>query len=197
MATSDDNRERQSKVSSEGAEFERHVKEYLNRVFSSKGVPLYVMSEAEVLADSRLKKKFSIPVHEKKEVWGDVDLLVIDSKTRSPLAVISCKLSLHGRFSETLFYALVFKKMDPKTKVVFATPDKGRQANDNWQSEWGTASSPTRDRDFAEYFLDGVYIDNEYLKNKWGASGRTSLSGKIKDISDLANDLMQWSKEVR
>ena len=198
MSISKDNSERQSTVTREGTEFEQHVKAYVNGVFKSATVPLLILDKNEVFGDEKLRALFSIPISDTKKVWGDLDLLAIDVNSGFPIAVISCKLSLHGRFSETLFYALVFKKLAPKTKVVFATPDKGRQSKEKvWASEWGSADVPTRDRDFGEYFVDGVYIDNIYLKKKWGMDGKTKLSGKIKDISELPNDIIKWSKEVR
>ena len=71
---------------------------------------------------------------------------------------------LHRRFSETLFYAGVWKDIIPNFVVVFATPDKGRQAgNGKWDSEWGTEEKPTKDRQLGEKYLDGIYIKNDKI----------------------------------
>ena len=73
--------------------------------------------------------------------------------------------------------------MNEKLKVVFATPDKGRQAKSGvWSSEWGLEEKPTKDRLLAEHYLDGVYINNE----------KTKLGGKIRPISRLHLDLAEW-----
>ncbi len=67
-------------------------------------------------------EKLAIPVGEGEtstKIKGDVDLVVINkNEENEPLAVISCKTSLHGRFTETLFYAVVWKQLKPNLKVV-------------------------------------------------------------------------------
>jgi len=76
---------------------------------------------------------------------------------------------------------------------VFATPDKGRQSQPGiWKSEWGTVQIPTKDRAFAETFLHGVYIDNEYRIKEWGLIGATVLGGKIKPYTQLSSDIVSW-----
>ncbi len=39
----------------------------------------------------------------RKGVWGDIDLIAYNKKSMKVIAVISCKVSLHGRFTESLF----------------------------------------------------------------------------------------------
>ncbi len=55
-----------------------------------------------------------------KSVWGDLDLVAV--KGEIPKTVISCKTSLHGRFTETLFWSLLFRMLT-RIKVVLATSD--------------------------------------------------------------------------
>ncbi|MDI6603201.1 MAG: BsaWI family type II restriction enzyme [Patescibacteria group bacterium] len=195
MVEYDANRVRQSRVSREGSEFELHVKNYLNTVLSEHNPELCVLGEFEVFNDSKLRPLFLIPVEYYAPQWGDVDLVAINVVTHSPIALISCKLSLHGRFSETLFYSVVYKQQIPGLKVAFATPDKGRQSNSTWESEWGTLNRPTKDRALAEHFLDGVYIDNIYCQTKWGFGGQSALGRKIKALSDLSLDLIHWNNQ--
>ena len=155
--------------------------DFVNDYFSKNSIPLMV------ICGKGLKKKcpklwdnLAIPV-KKGKVEGDVDLVVVNTNDiNTPLAVISCKTSLHGRFSETLFYALVWKQMIHKFVVVFTTPDKGRQAgNGLWASEWGTEEQPTKDRQLGEKYLDGVYIRHK----------KTSYGGKVKKLDELPIDL--------
>lgn len=178
--------DRQSYVSKSGREWEIYVMNFLNENFDKYKVPLKVIDGKSLGKNSRLWQALAIPVGEGKtstKIEGDVDLIVINTKNPSlPLAVISCKTSLHGRFSETLFYAVVWKEIIPKIVVVFATPDKGRQANEEWSSEWGTFDKPTKDRLLAERYLDGVYVKNK----------ETALGGKIKELKELPNDLKKW-----
>ena len=152
-----------------------------------------ILNGNEVFRDPHLKEHFTIPVRGFNKNWGDVDLVAKDLDTNHPIALISCKLSLHGRFSETLFYSKIYREKIPDLKVVFATPDKGRQSQPGiWKSEWGTVQNPTKDRAFAETFLHGVYIDNEYRIREWGLIGATVLGGKIKQSAQLNSDIVSW-----
>jgi hypothetical protein len=188
---------RQSTVTREGAKFELHVNNSLNDFFTSQNYNVRVLNGNEVFKDPDLKEHFNIPVRGFNKNWGDVDLVVKDLDTNHPIALISCKLSLHGRFSETLFYSKIYREKIPDLKVVFATPDKGRQSKPGiWQTEWGTAGSPTKDRAFAETFLDGVFIDNEYLKREWNFDGTTVLGGKIRPFCQLSLDIIRWKNEI-
>src|SRR3989338_9474355 len=122
--------ERQSYVQKSGEEWENKVMDFVNQQLKKLGSDLNVIKGRTVKKGSQLWNKLSIPVGKEEssqKIWGDIDLIVID-KQENPVAVISCKTSLHGRFSETLFYAVVWKQMIPKILVVFATPDKGRQS---------------------------------------------------------------------
>jgi len=187
------NQERQATVSREGAKFELYVKNTLNDAFTAQNQNIRILNGNEVFKDSDLKDHFTIAVRGFKKNWGDVDLVAKDLDTNHPIALISCKLSLHGRFSETLFYSKIYREKIPDLNVVFATPDKGRQSKPGiGQSEWGTAQTPTKDRAFAETFLHGVYIDNDYLRREWGFIGTTVLGGKIKPFSQLGRDIVSW-----
>lgn len=114
---------------------------------------------------------------------GDIDLIAY--KNNKVITVISCKVSLHGRFTESLFYWLLFKTLKRPFKFVFATNDKGR-GQGNWKSEWGTDEKPTKDRELAEKYTDGVYVKNP----------NTKLGGILKPIEQLAEDIIKWDKEL-
>lgn len=124
------------------------------------------------------------------------DIYLVAYINSFPIAIISCKLSLHGRFTETLFYSLLFRTIS-KIKVVLATPDAGRGQKGKWTSEWGTYDNPTKDRLLAESYLDGVYVENvpEFIKDM-KPNERTSLGGIVKPLSDLPNDLISWAEEI-
>ncbi len=187
------NQERQATVSREGTKFELYVKNTLNDAFIAQNKNIRILNGNEVFKDPDLKDHFTIPVRGFNKNWGDVDLVAKDLDTKHPIALISCKLSLHGRFSETLFYSKIYREKIPDLRVVFATPDKGRQSKPGiWQTEWGTAEKPTKDRAFAETFLNGVYIDNEYRIREWELNGATILGGKIKPFTQLAGDIIKW-----
>ena len=178
------NQERQATVSREGSKFELYVKNTLNDAFIAQNQHISILNGNEVFRDPYLKEHFTIPVRGFNKNWGDVDLVAKDLDTNHPIALISCKLSLHGK---------IYREKIPDLKVVFATPDKGRQSQPGiWKSEWGTVQNPTKDRAFAETFLHGVYIDNEYRIREWGLIGATVLGGKIKPFAQLSSDIVSW-----
>ncbi len=93
---------------------------------------------------------------------------------------------MHGRFTESLFYWLLFRKyLNKPFKLVFATNDNGR-GQGKWVSEWGTNEKPTKDRELAEAYTDGVYVKNN----------KTHLGGILKSIEQLADDILKWEKEL-
>lgn len=181
--------ERQSYVQKSGEEWENKVMDFVNKRLKNLGAHLLVIKGTSIPKNSSLWEKLAVPVGKpgsEQKIWGDVDLVAID-REKNPIAVISCKTSLHGRFSETLFYTLVFKKLVPGLRVVFATPDKGRQQKGGaWQSEWGSEDKPTKDRLLGSHYLDGVYILNE----------NTKLGGMIKSLEELPKDLTKWIKKL-
>jgi hypothetical protein len=92
-------------------------------------------------------------------IWGDIDLVAVTTEEKIPICVISCKTSLHGRFTETLFWSLLYRMMT-KIKVVLATSDAGSGKEGELRSEWGKPEKPNKNRLLAEAFLDGVYVEN-------------------------------------
>lgn len=176
--------QRQSYVQKSGEEWENFVMGTVNTELGLRHSKLKVIKGKFIKKNSSLWEKLAIPVGElrnQRKIWGDIDLVVVNKKL-DLLAVISCKTSLHGRFSETLFYTVVLKQQIPGLRVVFATPDKGRQQRKQWQSEWGTEEFPTKDRLLGAHYLDGIYIYNE----------KTKLGGIIRSLNDLAKDLVSW-----
>lgn len=179
--------ERQSYVTKSGQKWEITVMNFINRRLKELSSGLLVIRGKDIRKNSVLWRKISIPVGKpdpRDNVWGDIDLVVID-KAEHPIGIISCKTSLHGRFPETLFYAVVLKDLISNLKVLFATPDKGRQPKSGiWQSEWGSEGKPTKDRLLGSYYLDGIYVLNE----------NTKLGGKVKSLEALPQDLIKWYK---
>jgi len=176
-------RERQVRVVKAGGRWEDYVKLFLNEKLQATGIEVIAgKGEEEVKKRSlRLWKMLSMPIKTstiQETVWGDIDLVAV--KGDIPIAVISCKISLHGRFTETLFWSLLFKTLT-RIKVVLATPDGGR-GRGSWASEWGTPENPTKDRLLAESYLDGVYVENveDFCKNK--KPKEATASGGILDI---------------
>lgn len=192
-------KERQSRVVKAGGKWEEYVRLYLNEKLKGTGIEvIYGKSEESIRNRSqRLWRYLSMPLKSssfQESVWGDIDLVAVNDDL--PIAVISCKLSLHGRFTETLFWSLLFRMLT-KIKVVLATPDTGRGQNNKWASEWGTPESPSKDRLLAQSYLDGVYIENvqEFCKGMKSSEG-TILGGIVRPLSELSEDIKKWSEEI-
>jgi hypothetical protein len=192
-------KQRQSRVVKSGGRWEEYVRLYLNEKLEGTGIGvIYGKSGESVKNRSQTLWKFlSMPLkssHLQETVWGDIDLVAV--KGDLPIAVISCKLSLHGRFTETLFWSLLYRMLT-KIKVVLATPDAGRGQNNKWSSEWGTPELPTKDRLLAQSYLDGVYVENvpEFCKDiKPGEA--TVLGEIIRPLTELPEDIQRWAEEI-
>jgi len=188
-------KERQSRVARAGGDWENYVQLYLSDKLQ--GTNIKMVKGSDIPKNSILWKKISIPTKVstvEETVWGDIDLVAL--KNSFPIAVISCKLSLHGRFTETLFYSLLFRMLT-RTKFVLATPDAGRGQSGKWASEWGNPEEPTKDRILAESYLDAVYVENveEFCKFKKPDEG-TATGGIVRSLSELPSDLIKWSEEI-
>ncbi len=193
-------RERQTRVVKAGQNWEEYVRLFLNEKLQGTSIEVIVgKREEEIKERSRtLWKMLSIPLKVstiRESVWGDIDLVAV--KSEIPIAIISCKVSLHGRFTETLFWSLLFRLLT-RIKVVLATPDGGRASKKPvWNSEWGSPRSPSKDRLLAESYLDGVYVENveafcKYIKPDEG----TVIGGVVKPLDELPNDIIRWTEEV-
>lgn len=178
-----------------GEAWERYVFEYLTGAL--KDTPIKITYGDDISRSSKLWQRLSVPLKSSLQdaTWGDVDLVAhIDD---FPVAIISCKLSLHGRFTETLFYSLLFRTIS-HTKVVLATPDAGRGQNEQWVSEWGTPEEPSKDRLLAENYLDGVYVKNLPTFCPHIKKGQaTAIGGIVRPLEDLPEDLKRWSVDIQ
>jgi hypothetical protein len=189
------NAERQSRVARTGRKWEDYVQYSISTKLKETGIT--ILRGDAVPENSFLWKKLSIPTKVstiRESVWGDIDLVAM--KGDVVIAVISCKLSLHGRFTETLFYSLLFRMLS-RTKFVLATPDAGRgQKSKVWKSEWGKPEEPTKDRTLAESYIDGVYVENvdEFCPGK-KPDESTCLGGIIRSLSELPQDIIRWGEE--
>ncbi len=186
--------ERQSRVQRMGREWEDYVESFLNNRLIGTG--LTVMKGDKIERNTPLWRKLSIPTKAstaQESLWGDIDIVIV--KNDIVVAVVSCKLSLHGRFTETLFYGVLFR-MWSRTKFVLVTPDTGRGQGTVWKSEWGTPEKPTKDRMLAESYLAAVYVDNlDTFCPKKKSDECTSFGGIVRHIEELPDDLKRWADE--
>lgn len=188
-------RERQGRVMKAGEAWEDYVYKFLSNEL--KETSIKITYGDTIPRSSKLWQRLSVPLKssDQDSAWGDIDLVAhIDD---FPIAIVSCKLSLHGRFTETLFYSLLFRSIS-HIKVVLATPDAGRGQKDQWSSEWGTQENPSKDRLLAENYLNGVYVKNlpEFCNHmKEGQS--TSFGGIVRRLEELPKDIDRWSIDIQ
>lgn len=133
-------------------------------------------------------------------IMGDTDIVVFSHKYQVPIAIVSCKVSLQGRLTETLFYSLYYR-ITNKIKFVLATPDKGKQVTtENWESEWGSIKNPSKDRVMSTLFCDGVYVDNvpQFMPPGFKPEkNKTILGGIVRDLSELPTDIIRWYEDIK
>ena len=191
--------ERQRRVALSGGRWEEYVRIYLNEKLKSHGIEvIYGKHEQQVKARSKkLWEALRLPVRfysafEESHVWGDLDLVAV--KGDVPITIISCKTSLHGRLSETLFWGLVYRMLT-KIKVVLATSDTGSGEKGKLRTEWGTPENPNQNRLLAEAFLDGVYVENvpEFCPE---LVEPTVFGGIVRPLSELPEDIKRWAEET-
>lgn len=189
-------RERQRRVSLSGGRWEEYVRLFLSERLEGTGIEIIVGKfESQVKERSRmLWKMLSLPLKastSKETIWGDLDLVAV--KNEIPIAVISCKTSLHGRFTETLFWSLLYRMLT-KIRVVLATCDAGSGKPGDLRSEWGTPENPNDYRLLAESYLDGVYVEN--VPEFCTLREPTALGGIVRPLSELPDDIKRWAEEI-
>lgn len=189
-------RERQSRVSLSGGKWEEYVRLFLSEKLQNTGIEVIVGKYEESIKkrSQMLWKMLSLPLKtstSKESIWGDIDLVAV--KGEIPITIISCKTSLHGRFTETLFWSLLFRMLT-RIKVVLATCDAGSGKPEDLRSEWGTPENPNDYRLLAESYLDSVYVENvpEFCK----ISEPTALGGVVRPLVELPDDIKRWSEEA-
>lgn len=196
MAVDDRVRDRQSRVAKSGSDWEIFVKNYLNRKLADTGIEVIVGKFPEVIRrrSENLFKQLAVPAKSssiEEATWADIDLLAVNGETA--VTVISCKTSLHGRFTETLFWSLLFRTLT-RIDVVLVTPDAGSGPPEKLHSEWGTPEHPSKDRILAESYLAGVYVKNdpEFTKIKTP----TAIGGIVRPLSELPDDIQRHSDRI-
>lgn len=176
-------RQRQGDVQKTGDDWEAEVINIISPILKEQNISIVKGKKKDVR--EKFWKQLYVPT-KRKGVWGDIDLIVFNEKDNTVITVISCKVSLHGRLTESLFYWLLFRgKLNRSFRFVFATNDKGR-GQGKWMSEWGSNESPTKDRELAEEYTDGVYVNNP----------QTKLGGILLPITQLAKDIIKWNREL-
>ncbi len=180
-------RRRQYEVAVPGNEWERCVASFLREQLPSEyEIHLKPKPSSDIgrlFTVEVVSNLWGEPTESSATIFGDVDIGIV--KTNRAIVVVSCKLSLHNRLTETLFYSLLYHRKG--IRVVLVTPDKGRAG----RSEWGTPEQPTKNRLLARYFLSGVYIGYEtglFSPPKV----RAGFGDIVRPLEVLPKDIQSW-----
>ncbi len=231
----------QSKKAKVGRKLEENVKFILNNILNKESIYIFSIKEIESgksidepekIIDF-IKVRFPSDCDQQYRVdLPDTDLVVMykkeDHVTEESkwivLAIVSCKVSLHGRETESTFWAMTLQHHP--MRMVFVTEDKDRYEK---KTELGTCEKPTAARRRLETFMDRVYIIKEYgnghghnniandvaefynVFDKVQATGYRSpettifddcdtkshcgYCNKVKPLDDLISDIMMWKME--
>lgn len=185
-------RDRQARVQKSGRNWEKYVKSFLEDKLERTDIE--ILWEKEAKNRQELEEILSLPTGYKNEaVWDDVDMLAV--KNGLPIAIINCKSSIHGRFS-FYFWALLCR-INKRVKFLVVSPDSG-SGQDEWKSEWGTPKNPSKYRELARRYVDGIYVENipEFCKNIKENQG-TEFGDVVRPLDELPEDLTRWSKDLK
>ncbi|MFA6332934.1 MAG: BsaWI family type II restriction enzyme [Methanoregula sp.] len=110
------------------------------------------------------------------DVIGDTDIVIFDRKRNKPLILVSCKISLRERMSQSLFHWFLYKaEKDPEIKLFFVTKDP--------DLEFGTRENPRKWGVLAAHL--GVYCYSQNpLTESWGTV--YPFKNMIKDLKRMA-----------
>jgi len=159
-----------------------------------KGTGIDILWEHEAKNDRNLEELLTLPTGFKNEFeWDDVDLLAV--KNGLPVAVLNCKSSIHGRMS-LYFWALLYS-INRRVKFIIVSPDSVA-GGEIWRSEWGTPENPSKYRELARRYVDGIYVENvpEFCKNIKKNEG-TVFGDVVRPLKELPEDLIRWSEDLK
>jgi hypothetical protein len=111
------------------------------------------------------------------DIIGDTDIVVYDKTRKKPLILVSCKISLRERMSQSLFHWFLYKaEKDPEIKLFFVTKDP--------DLEFGSRENPRKWGVLAAHL--GVYC---YSQNP-----KTECWGTIFPFNNMIKDLKRMSR---
>ena len=126
---------------------------------------------------SKTKRYHCLEIHTTAgSIMGDTDIVIFNKRRAVPICIVSCKLSLHSRDTESLYYARLYRDQIAKTlPFFFVTKDVNKN-----RSELGSVEKPTKPRILFQYENISVYSSNP----------KTQIGGCVKPISKLIPDLL-------
>ncbi len=149
-----------------GNNFAIWVSKVLNGAFQEEALPLIAVTSGEI--KQSLNRTFNKYSNENQGFKPDIDIVVANTLTLKPLAIISAKTTLAERVMQTISWHSYLQTLPPEIrdiKLLLVTA-------------WETFSTGSANRERVQR-LDGVYVCNLEVQ-EWG---------KIKIFSKILNDL--------
>jgi hypothetical protein len=173
-----ENSETQSKRSKDGHEFENFIFNILERELGINPKIKLLRPRSQVyLPGSKRPHELSCMqiTTPYGDIVGDTDIVIYHTKRGLPLMIISCKLSIRERLSQSIFHLYLYRKKYPDIKLFFVTKDK--------DLELGTLAKPNKNRILAE--SENVYC---YSLNK-----ETCFGGCIHPFETMITDIKRMA----
>ncbi|MFA4849711.1 MAG: BsaWI family type II restriction enzyme [Methanoregula sp.] len=176
----ENNSDAQSRRVISGNEFEREIFEYIKNEIGDNGDIAILKPKTHVYPPGS-DRDYEFSCMQIKtphgDVIGDTDIVVFDRKRNKPLILVSCKISLRERMSQSLFHWFLYKaEKDPEIKLFFVTKDP--------DLEFGTRENPRKWGVLAAHL--GVYC---YSQNP-----ETESWGTIYPFGNMIRDLKRMSR---
>lgn len=164
----------QSKASKSGKAFEDEIYELLVREIQSPKLSIH-RPRTHVYkphVKSPRRRYACLTLHTPiGSIIGDTDIVIFNKEKKEPLVIISCKTSLHGRITESLYYARLYREKYGQLPQFFVTRDNHR--------EFGSEEKPRKSRVLATYEHIFVYSWNP----------KTILGGVVKSKDSFIDDI--------
>ena len=182
----ENNSDAQSRRVLSGNQFEREIFEYIkNEIGNNPNIILLKPRTQVYPPGSDRDYEFScmqiMTAH--GDIIGDTDIVIYDKKRKKPLILVSCKISLRERMSQSLFHLFLYRaEKYSDIKLFFVTKDP--------DLEFGTRERPRKWGVLAAHL--GVYC---YSQNP-----ATEFWGTIFPFENMIKDLKRMSrikKEVK
>jgi len=140
--------------------------------------------------ETLLNYKDQLIIRNWSEIFPDVDIFIVEKRTNSVKAIISCKTSIRERLTETAFWKRELEKSDrtKDIKLVFVTTDKDNELKIDTNRyillhviDYTFITDPQKYNELIESYKKRYRDKQDFVK----------LISKVKNIADIKNFLLK------
>jgi type II restriction enzyme len=118
--------------SCKGFLYEYAVCKALNEVLLNDHI---LLQKIDIIHSSNLKSRSDlrdqVAIRNWKDVFPDVDFIIVNRVCNRVMAIVSCKTSLRERLSETAFWSRELRQRGAEVEVIFITADKDNEITED------------------------------------------------------------------